>query len=89
MNRHLHIGFDTFIDSEKIILITSCDVDKLRREMKKRNLDKNSSQYWNATGGKEMKSVILMTDGMIVTSALNPSTLVGRYEEMVKGGALK
>lgn len=86
MNKFLHIGFETYIDSEKIILISACDIDKLRREMKKREIDKNSPKYWNATGGKETRSVILMNDGMVVTSALNADTLVGRYEDMIRGG---
>ena len=57
--------------------------------MKKREINKNSLSFWNACGGKEMRSVILMTDGMLVTTSLNPDTLVGRYEEMIQGGFLK
>lgn len=89
MNRFLHIGFDSYVDSEKIVLIAACDIDKIRREMKKREINKNSLNFWNACGGKEMRSVILMTDGMLVTTSLNPDTLVGRYEEMIQGGFLK
>lgn len=86
MNKFLNIGFDAFINTEKIILISSGDSEKIRREMKKRDIDKNSSKYWNACGGKEMKSVILMDDGMVVTSAVKSDTLASRYEVMVKGG---
>lgn len=89
MNRFLHIGFDSYVDSEKIVLISACDTDKIRREMKKREINKNSMNFWNACGGKEMRSVILMTDGMIVTSSINADTLVNRYGEMVKGVFLK
>ena len=40
MNRFLHIGFDSYVDSEKIVLISACDTDKIRREMKKREMGK-------------------------------------------------
>jgi len=89
INRFLHIGFDSYVDSEKIFLIAACDTDKIRREMKKRDIDKNSLSFWNACGGKEMRSVILMTDGMLVATSLNPDTLVSRYVEMIQGGFLK
>ena len=46
MNRFLHIGFDSYVDSEKIVLISACDTDKIRREMKKREINKNSMNFW-------------------------------------------
>ena len=57
--------------------------------LEKRGLEKNSSKYWNACGGKEMRTVILMDDGMIVSSSLNTDTLVNRYEDMIRGGSVK
>ena len=36
-----------------------------------------------------MRTVILMDDGMIVSSSLNTDTLVNRYEDMIRGGSVK
>lgn len=89
MDRFLHVGFDSYVNIKKIIAISPCDADKIRREMQKRGLEKNTSKYWNACGGKEMRTVILMDDGMIVSSSLNTDTLVNRYEDMIRGGSIK
>ena len=45
MNELLHIGFDSYINVRKIVLITEMDAAKLRREMTKRDLDKNSAKF--------------------------------------------
>lgn len=82
MNEFLHIGFDSYVSVSKIRIIASMDADKLRREMSKRNIDKNSSMFWNSGGSKEMKTVILCDDGMLITSALNADTLIKRLNEM-------
>lgn len=43
-------------------------------------------KYWNASAGKEIKSVLLCDDGMFVASALGADTLIKRFNEMKKGG---
>lgn len=86
MNEFLHIGFDSYVNVSKVILIADMDSAKLRREMTKRDLDKNSPKYWNAGGAKELKSVILCDDGLLISSALGADTLVKRFNEMRKGG---
>lgn len=86
MNELLHIGFDSYINVRKIVLITEMDAAKLRREMTKRDLDKNSAKFWNAGGAKEIKSAIICDDGMLVTSAIGADTLYKRFNEMRKGG---
>jgi len=86
MNEFLHIGFDSYVNVRKVILITEMDSAKLRREMAKREIEKNSSKYWNASAGKEIKSVLLCDDGMFIASALGADTLIKRFNEMKKGG---
>ena len=86
MNEVLHIGFDSYVNVNKVILIAEMDSAKLRREMTKRELEKNSPKFWNACGAKEIKSVVLCDDGMLITSALGADTLIKRFNEMKKGG---
>ena len=33
MDRFLHVGFDSYVNIKKIIAISPCDADKIRREM--------------------------------------------------------
>ena len=86
MNEFLHIGFDSYVNVFKVILISEMDAAKLRREMAKRELDKNSPKFWNAGGAKEIKSVILCDDGLMIASAIGADTLIKRFIEMKKGG---
>lgn len=86
MNEFLHLGFDAFINVAKIRLIAPIDADKLRREMKRREIDKGSVLFWNTAAGKETKSVILLDDGMLVASGVSSETLVKRFNEIVRGG---
>ena len=86
MNEFLHVGLDCFVNVCKVILITEMDSPKLRRELTRRKLDKDSDKYWNAAGGKEVKSVILCDDGLLVASTISAVTLIKRFNEMKKGG---
>lgn len=86
MNEFLHVGFDAFINVAKIRLIAPIDADKLRREMKRREIDKGSVLFWNTAAGKETKSVLLLDDGMLVASGVSSETLVKRFNEIVRGG---
>ena len=86
MNEFLHVGFDAFINVAKIRLIAPIDADKLRREMKRREIDKGSVLFWNTAAGKETKSVILLDDGMLVASGVSSETLVKRFNEIVRVG---
>lgn len=86
MNEFLHIGYDCYVNLSKVILITEMDSPKLRRELQRRELDKNSDKYWNAAGAKEVKSVIFCDDGLLISSTINAVTLIKRINEMKKGG---
>ena len=86
MNEFLHIGLDCFVNVSKVILITEMDSPKLRRELIRRNIDKDSDKYWNAAGAKEIKSVILCDDGLLIASTISAVTLIKRFNEIKKGG---
>lgn len=86
MNEFLHVGFDAYVNVAKIRIIVPADAEKVRRELKKREIDKNSTLFWNTAPGRDPKSLIIFTDGMFVASAVSAETLVKRYMEMKKGG---
>lgn len=86
MNEFLHVGFDAFVNVAKVRLIAPTDAEKLRREMKRREIDKCSVLFWNTAAGKETKSVILLDDGMLVASGVSSETLVKRFNEIARGG---
>ena len=89
MNDFLAIGFDSYVNLNHVKLICTMESDKLRREMKRRQIEKGSDKYWDACSGKPMKSVILMNDGMLILSALGADTLVKRISELNNGGISK
>ncbi len=86
MNEFLPIGFDSYVNLKNVKLICTMESDKLRRELNKRQIEKSSEKFWDACSGKPMKSVLLLTDGTFVTSALNAETLIKRKNELSNGG---
>ena len=81
MNDFLSIGNEAYVNLSKVLLITEMDSGKLRRELIKREMDKNSPKFWNTGGAKEIRSVILCDDGMLLASAVNADTLIKRINE--------
>lgn len=86
MNRFLHIGFDAFVNVGRVKMIVQADAEKLRRELKKRNIERASSSFWDATCGKEVKSFLLLDDSIIIASAVSAETLIKRNCDLKTGG---
>lgn len=86
MNDFLSIGLGSYVNIGKIRLITQADAEKLRRELKKRQIEKSSSCFWDASGGKGIKSMLMLDDGMIIVSAINADTLNRRNTDLTNGG---
>ena len=86
MNDFLAIGFDSFVSLNKVVLICAMDSERLRRELKRRSIDKGSEKFFDACSGKKVKSAIILDDGMLVVSALGADTLIKRKNELYNGG---
>lgn len=86
MNDFLNIGFGSYVNIGKIRLITQVDPERLRRELKKRQIEKSSPHFWDASGGKGIKSLLMLEDGMIIVSAINADTLNKRNTDTTNGG---
>ncbi len=86
MIEFLNVGFEAYVNMSKIRIVAPTTAVKLRRDLKKRNLDRSSPQCFDATNGKEVKSIILLDDGSFVLSAINAETLAKRNTKSQIGG---
>lgn len=62
----------------KIKHIIAADADKVRRFLKKHNLDRTSMQVVDATGDKEVRSMLLLDDNSITLSCISSTALSKR-----------
>jgi regulator of extracellular matrix RemA (YlzA/DUF370 family) len=72
------VGYDNFAVSERIIAIVSCTSAPIRRLVQE---CRQNGRLLDATQGRRMRSVVLMDNGHIITSALTPETLSRRAGE--------
>lgn len=86
MAEFLHIGFESYVNIQKVKMIVMTDTTKLRKELQRRKLEKTSAQFFDAAKGKSPKSFLLLDDGMIVVSGIAADTLNKRINEMNMGG---
>lgn len=82
----LHIGFESYVNIQKVKMIVMTDTTRLRKELQRRKLEKTSAQFFDAAKGKSPKSFLLLDDGMIVVSGIAADTLNKRINEMNMGG---
>lgn len=78
MNEMLNIGNGAFVNADKIKFIMQADADKVRRIMKRHNIDKTSDKYWDTVGDKEIKSFMVLDNGTVVVSMVNAHILAKR-----------
>lgn len=81
--KFINIGNKNFTNVNKIKHIIAVDSDKVRRFLKKHNLDRTSMQVTDATGDKEVRSMILLDDDSITLSCVSSTVLSKRASEMV------
>jgi regulator of extracellular matrix RemA (YlzA/DUF370 family) len=77
----VHIGHDAYINTDKISTIIptgSSPTKKLRKGAEEKGL------LIDATAGNKTRSVIIMTTGQIVLSALQPKAVTGRINRTQK-----
>jgi regulator of extracellular matrix RemA (YlzA/DUF370 family) len=72
------VGYDNFAVAERIIAIVSCTSAPIRRLVQE---CRQNGRLLDATQGRRMRSVVLMDNGHIITSALTPETLSRRAGE--------
>jgi len=71
----VNIGFGNIVSSDRIISIVSPDSAPVKRLVQEA---KDSKTAIDATYGRRTRSVIVMDDGHIVLSAVQPETIASR-----------
>lgn len=77
MNNFVHIGFGNFVAVDKIRGIYTINTNPIKTKVA---LAKDLGTIEDLTKGKATKSVLMMNDGTIVLSGINPKTLIKRIQ---------
>ena len=80
-NEMIHIGNSAFIPLDKIRIIIPADAGKVRRILKRKGIDQNSDRFWDTTSGLETRALIVLDNGMIVTSFVSANAIVKRINQ--------
>lgn len=80
-NEMVNIGNNTFVNADKIRVIVPADAEKVRRILKRKELTQKSNTFWNTTGDSETRTMIVLDDGMIVTSSVSTVSIAKRLNQ--------
>ena len=80
-NEMIHIGNSAFIPLDKIRVIIPAEAGKVRRILKRKGIDQNSDRFWDTTSGLETRALIVLDNGMIVTSFVTSNAIVKRINQ--------
>lgn len=81
VNEMIHIGNSAFVPLDKIRVIIPADAGKVRRILKRKGIDQNSDRFWDTTSGLETRALIVLDNGMIVTSFVSANAIVKRINQ--------
>lgn len=76
--RLVHIGFGNMLVAERIVAIvhpTSAPIKRLKEEARE------DGRLIDATQGRKTRAVLITDSNHVVLSAIQPETIVNRYEE--------
>lgn len=76
----INVGFGNLVNFEKVITIVNPDSAPAKRMIQGA---KESERIVDATQGRRTKAVIIMENGQLVLSSLQPETLAGRVRTEV------
>lgn len=80
-NEMVHIGNSAYVNTNKIRIMIPADATKVRRIMKRKGVEQDSAMFWNATGELETRALIILDDGMLVTSCISSNVLSKRVNQ--------
>jgi regulator of extracellular matrix RemA (YlzA/DUF370 family) len=76
MDQLINIGFGNYISSDKIVAVVNPDSAPAKR-LVQNGRDKGTAI--DATQGRKTRSVVIMENGSIVLSAIQPETISARF----------
>ncbi len=71
----LHVGFGNIVVASRVLAVVSPDSLPVRRMIREA---RERGTLVDASRGRKVKSVLVMDNGSVVTSALHPSTIARR-----------
>jgi regulator of extracellular matrix RemA (YlzA/DUF370 family) len=71
----LSVGYDNYVATDRIVAVVGCSSAPIRRLIQE---SRQTGKLLDATQGRRMRSVVLLDNGVVVTSALSQETLVRR-----------
>ena len=71
----INVGFGNYVAVQKIVAIISPDSAPIKRLIQDA---KESKQLINATYGRRARSVLVLADGQVMLSAVQPETVMNR-----------
>lgn len=80
MARLINIGFGNVVNTGKVIAVVSPDAAPIKRMVQNA---RQIGKVIDATQGRRTKSVIVTENDVIVLSALQPETLVKRFNQHI------
>lgn len=82
----VHIGFGNILAMNRVIAIASPNSAPTKRIIQEA---RNKGQLIDMTNGRRTKAVIFTDSGHIVLAALAPETIMGRFQILRGGAAIK
>lgn len=76
MSKLMNIGFGNVVNTDKILCIITPDSAPAKRQVQRA---KEENRLIDATQGRRTRSVIFTVNQVVITSALQPDTLAGRF----------
>lgn len=77
----INIGFGNTVSANRIIAVVSPDAAPIKRMIQDA---KECKMAIDATSGRRTRAAIIMDDGHIVLSSVQPETVAGRLEKEVE-----
>ena len=82
----LNIGFGNMVAAGRIIAIVSPDSAPVKRLMQEA---RDAGRLVDGTAGRRTRAVLMMDDGHVVLSAVQPETIAGRLQNDAEEGKTK
>jgi len=79
--RFTHLGFNNWIDASKIATLQTPNSAPALRTI---HAARDAGTLIDVTNGRKTKTVVVLTSGQVVVSALAPDTIIGRVEGVVE-----
>lgn len=76
MLRFMNVGYGNSVNGDKVISIISPEAAPIKRMVQ---TAKDEGRAVDATCGRKTRAVLVMENGHIVLSALQPETILNRY----------